>query len=107
MNFKHFLTTAFALLAASVASFAYFSQGDAGQEVFSFINTFDSPRNAALEKSAGAGISTDPTITQLNPAAVILPENKNHVPGTLTSTFSRFRITGFRTVILKATTNMA
>lgn len=58
---------------------AYFTQGDAGQEVFSFINTFDSPRNAALEKSAGASPSTDPTITQLNPAAIILPEGKNHV----------------------------
>ena len=79
MNFKHFLTTVSALLAIPVASHAYFTQGDAGQEVFSFINTFDSPRNAALEKSAGAGVSTDPTITQLNPAAVILPENKNHI----------------------------
>lgn len=58
---------------------AYFSQGDAGQEVFSFINTFDSPRNAALEKSAGAFPSTDPTISQLNPSALILPEGKNHV----------------------------
>ena len=79
MNFKHFLTTVSALLAIPVASHAYFTQGDAGQEVFSFINTFDSPRNAALEKSAGAGVSTDPTITQLNPAAVILPEGKNHI----------------------------
>ena len=79
MTFKHFLTTALTLLSIPVASNAYFSQGDAGQEVFSFINTFDSPRNAALEKSAGAGISTDPTITQLNPAAIILPDGKNHV----------------------------
>lgn len=74
MLFERFLTTATALLAIPALCHAYFSQGDAGQEVFSFINTFDSPRNAALEKSAGAGISTDPTITQLNPAAVTLPE---------------------------------
>lgn len=66
-------------MAAPILCHAYFTQGDAGQEVFSFINTFDSPRNAALEKSAGALPSTDPTITQLNPAAVILPEGKNHV----------------------------
>ena len=79
MNFKHFLTSAFALLAIPAASHAYFTQGDAGQEVFSFINTFDSPRNAALEKSAGAGLSNDPTITQLNPAAFVMPENKDRV----------------------------
>ena len=79
MNFKHFLTSALVLLAIPAASHAYFTQGDAGQEVFSFINTFDSPRNAALEKSAGAGLSNDPTITQLNPAAFVMPENKDHV----------------------------
>lgn len=70
---------AFTLLALPAAGLAYFTQGDAGQEVFSFINTFDSPRNAALEKSAGAALSSDPTITQLNPAAFVMPENKNHV----------------------------
>ena len=59
MNLKYFLTTALALFALPATSLAYFNQGDAGQEVFSFINTFDSPRNAALEKSAGAGLSTD------------------------------------------------
>lgn len=79
MYFKHFLTISLVGFALPVASHAYFTQGDAGQEVFSFMNTFDSPRNAALEKSAGALPSTDPTITQLNPAAVLLPEGKNHV----------------------------
>ena len=79
MNLKRFLTSAMAMLAIPALSHAYFTQGDAGQEVFSFINTFDSPRNAALEKSAGASNSTDPTITQLNPAAVILPEGKDHI----------------------------
>lgn len=74
---KRFLTSALTQLAIPAASLAYFTQGDAGQEVFSFVNTFDSPRNAALEKSAGAGLSTDPTITQLNPAAILLPEGKN------------------------------
>ncbi|MDO4948237.1 MAG: hypothetical protein Q4E52_11730 [Fibrobacter sp.] len=79
------MTSRFSLpvLALAVAipssSFAYFTQGDAGQEVFSFINTFDSPRNAALEKSAGALPSTDPSIVQINPASVRLPEGKNHV----------------------------
>lgn len=66
-------------LMAPMGAFAYFTQGDAGQEVFSFINTFDSPRNAALEKSAGALPSTDPTISQLNPASILMPEGKNHV----------------------------
>ena len=76
---KRFLTMAFTLLAIPAATHAYFTKGDAGQEVFSFVNTFDSPRNAALEKSAGASNSTDPTITQLNPAAVIMPEGKDHI----------------------------
>ncbi|MCQ2096434.1 MAG: hypothetical protein MJY87_00625 [Fibrobacter sp.] len=62
-----------------VAGQAYFTQNDAGQEVFSFMNTFDGPRNTALEKSAGAMPSTDPTITQLNPASLILPEGKHHM----------------------------
>lgn len=77
MNYRRFLTTTF-IVAHSIC-YAYFTQGDAGQEVFSFMNTFDSPRNAALEKSAGASISDDPTITQLNPAAIVLPKDKNHV----------------------------
>lgn len=68
-----------ATLMFPLASFAYFDHGKAGQEVFSFMNTFDSPRNAALEKSAGASPSTDPTVTQLNPAAIRVDEKKNHV----------------------------
>lgn len=79
MILKRFMPLALAWFAAPVVCHAYFTQGDAGQEVFSFINTFDSPRNAALEKSAAAGPSTDPTIVQLNPAAIRLPEGKNHV----------------------------
>ncbi len=79
MILKRFFTAAAALFAIPAFCHAYFTQGDAGQEVFSFINTFDSPRNAALEKSAGAGVSTDPTITQLNPAAVTMLEGKRHV----------------------------
>lgn len=61
------------------ASFAYFEHGRAGQEVFTFMNTFDSPRNAALEKSASASPSTDPSIAQLNPAGLRLVEGKEHV----------------------------
>lgn len=68
-----------ALFFVPVASFAYFNHGDAGQEVFSFMSTFDSPRNAALEKSAGANPSTDPTVTQLNPAALRLPKDKRRI----------------------------
>lgn len=76
---KRFMSILAASLALPMASHAFFTQGDAGQEVFSFVNTFDSPRNAAMEKAAGAAPSTDPTITQLNPAAIRLPEGKNHV----------------------------
>lgn len=67
------------VLATPLACFAYLEHGNAGDEVFSFMNTFDSPRNAALEKSASAAPSTDPTITQLNPAALRLPEKQDHM----------------------------
>ena len=58
---------------------AYFSQGDQGEEIFSFLSTFDSPRNAALEKAASAVPSTDPTIVQLNAAALRLPDGTKRV----------------------------
>lgn len=79
MTFKMFINALSASLLIPTASQAYFSQGDAGQEIFSFLNTFDGPRNSALEKSAGALPSSDPSIVQLNPAALILPNGKNHV----------------------------
>lgn len=66
-------------LACPAADLGYFSKHDAGQEVFSFLSTFDSPRNAALEKSASALPTTDPSIAQLNPAAVLIPDGKKHV----------------------------
>lgn len=68
-----------AVLVAPVLSFAYFTQDNSGEEAFSFASSFDSPRNAALEHSAGAMPSTDPTITQLNPAALRLKEGKDHI----------------------------
>jgi len=58
---------------------AFFSQNDQGEEVFSFLSTFDSPRNAALEKAASALPSTDPSITQLNPAALRLPDGTKRI----------------------------
>lgn len=66
-------------IACPASDFGYFSQHDAGQEVFSFLSTFDSPRNAALEKSASALPTTDPTVVQLNPAAILMPEGKKRV----------------------------
>ena len=66
-------------IACPASDFGYFSKHDAGQEVFSFLSTFDSPRNAALEKSASALPSTDPTITQLNPAAILIADGKKRV----------------------------
>lgn len=77
----NFQVAALALLVAAFEAQAYFSQGDAGQEVFSFMSTFDSPRNAALEKSAAAAPSTDPSIAQLNPAALQMPEGKERTVG--------------------------
>ena len=58
---------------------AYFSQGDQGEEIFSFLSTFDSPRNAAIEKSGAAFPSTDPTIVQLNPAALRIPDGTKRI----------------------------
>ncbi len=66
-------------IACPASDFGYFSKHDAGQEVFSFLSTFDSPRNAALERSASALPSTDPTIVQLNPAAIIIADGKKRV----------------------------
>lgn len=66
-------------IACPASDFGYFSKHDAGQEVFSFLSTFDSPRNAALEKSAAALPTTDPSIVQLNPAAVLIADGKKRV----------------------------
>jgi len=79
MNLRNSLPILALIATLPLSAHAYFTQGDAGQEVFSFINTFTSPRNAALEKSSGALPTTDPSIMQINPAAIILPEGKNHV----------------------------
>ena len=66
-------------IACPAAELGYFSKHDAGQAVFSFLSTFDSPRNAALEKSAAALPTTDPSIVQLNPAAVLIADGKKRV----------------------------
>ena len=66
-------------IACPAAELGYFSKHDAGQEVFSFLSSFDSPRNAALEKSASALPTTDPSIVQLNPAAVLIADGKKRV----------------------------
>ena len=66
-------------IACPAAELGYFSKHDAGQEVFSFLSTFDSPRNAALEKSAAALPTTDPSIVQLNPAAVLIADGKKRI----------------------------
>ncbi|MCQ2063123.1 MAG: hypothetical protein MJY99_07270 [Fibrobacter sp.] len=68
-----------AALMTPLASFAYLQHGEAGAEVFSFMGTFDGPRNIALEKSAGASPSTDPSVTQINPAAIRMADGKKHV----------------------------
>lgn len=67
------------LVTCPVLCHAYFSQDNAGEEAFSFLSTFDSPRNAALERSAGAMPSTDPSITQLNPANLKIQDGKTYV----------------------------
>lgn len=61
-------------------SYAFFEKNEAGLEIFSFSRSFQSPRNMALERSAAALPSTDPSIVQLNPAGLsISNEKKNSV----------------------------
>ncbi|PWJ68493.1 MULTISPECIES: hypothetical protein [unclassified Fibrobacter] len=79
MPFKISKSALLAGLLLPTAGMAYFTQNDAGREVFSFMNTFDGPRNTALEKAAGALFTSDPTIALVNPASLIMPEGKNHM----------------------------
>ena len=81
-NFSALSIRVLAILLIPAFCFGYFSKGNEGLEAFSFVSTFDSPRNAALETSNGAFPSSDPTITQLNIALLRLPENKNYVAET-------------------------
>jgi len=74
-KFRFFLLLCFFM---SSFSYAYFQKNEAGQEVFSFTSSFQSPRNAALEHSNGALPSTDPGVTLLNPAALRHPENASN-----------------------------
>lgn len=76
---KKLSAIAMCALTCSAAELGYFTKHDAGQEAFSFLSTFNSPRNAALEKSAAALPSTDPSIAQLNPAAIIIADGKKRV----------------------------
>lgn len=76
---KNVLICSLTVALAPASSLAYFTQDNSGEEAFSFVSTFDSPRNAAVERSAGALPSTDPTITQLNPAALRIQEGKRHI----------------------------
>lgn len=78
ISMKNVLAGVF-LVTCPVLCHAYFSQDNAGEEAFSFISTFDSPRNASLERSAGASPSTDPSITQLNPASLKVQEGKTYI----------------------------
>lgn len=61
----------------TTTAFAYFQRHEAGQEVFSFSSTFQSPRNTATEHSNAAEQTSDPGITLLNPAALRLQDKKN------------------------------
>ena len=65
------------LLTASF-SFGYFHKNEAGKEIFSFANTFQSPRSAALQFSNGANPTKDPGITMLNPASLEMVQGKSN-----------------------------
>jgi hypothetical protein len=80
MNFKGKIISliAWSIMLPATAN-AYFSQDIQGNEVFSFTSTFDSPRNAALEKSAAAVPSTDPSVVQINPAALRMPDGVKRI----------------------------
>lgn len=80
-KFRFLNRSALAICLAATAAFAYFQRHEAGQEVFSFTSTFQSPRSAALEFSAAAAPSTDLGITLLNPAAIRIQEGKNNAAG--------------------------
>lgn len=68
---KKSLPIALALLGAVPAA-AYFKKNDSGKEAFSFLESFISARNAALEKSDAARASSDPGSVLQNPASIFL-----------------------------------
>lgn len=65
-------------LFASAISHSYFQKNEAGLEVFSFSRSFQSPRNMALERSAAALPSVDPSIVQINPAGLEIANDKKN-----------------------------
>ena len=71
-----FLKISLFIAFSSIFSEAYFQKKDAGQEVFAFSSTFQSPRSAAMEFSNAAEPSFDLGITFLNPAGLQLPDGK-------------------------------
>ncbi len=71
--FQLFFRTTLFLLIFCVFSNAYFQKHRAGQEVFSFLSFFQSPRNTALEHAGAAEPTSDLGIVFLNPAALRLP----------------------------------
>ena len=77
-NFHFFSKIFIFLVLFSSISYSYFKQNDAGQEVFSFVSLFQSPRNIALENANAAEPSTDPGISFLNPAALRVPEGQKN-----------------------------
>lgn len=75
----HFFSKIFLFLLLIVNfSYSYFKKNEAGQEVFSFVALFQSPRNTALEHANAAEPSNDPGISFLNPAALRVPEGENN-----------------------------
>ncbi|MCK9182661.1 MAG: hypothetical protein M0P13_07270 [Fibrobacteraceae bacterium] len=77
---KKICNLVFLVLLLSSFSEAYFKQNDTGEEAFSFLGSFYSPRNAALENANGAMPFSDLGVSFLNPASFKLnPEQKNAV----------------------------
>ncbi len=66
-------------LLGAISANAYFQRHEAGQEVFSFSSTFQSPRSTATEHANAAEPTNDPGITLLNPAALELPDRAKNI----------------------------
>lgn len=75
---KKFLFSIGIVLLCSIAAQAYFKKNDTGKEIFSFIGSFHSARNAALENANAAKPSSSPGSALLNPAAVVLDSNRKN-----------------------------
>lgn len=75
---KKILSAIGIVLLCAIPSHAYFKKNDSGKEAFSFIGSFHSARNAALENANAAKPSSSPGSVLQNPAAIVLDSNRKN-----------------------------